>query len=367
VTVKATVVGEDLQLGDRVTVRLPDRDIDRLMTITRLIERFGQRGRELVVTLKNRLVDDDAMTSGRESLQRFNRGYQGFVDRNQTSSGWNVAGDGTPQTLEIVAYPDDIVTEERVDLQVQGRAWRAPLDITSHTHDVPFTTTSASNSEFTAVVEETSSLQTANIDSSLWTSVGSITPSSDTAELRAFGSIKIDSNDASTVKARLRNITTGETYGEQFFNLGDNSINSQIVPGGFCYFTDPSNTNGETLQLEFRPEAGGFDVVVGTYYVGIGKHTHDVSKTATSTAQNNGTAKVVTSFGGQTFYPRDVDIRANGTLVATISGNANSGFTETVDLTGELSAGQNTIEAEPTAERGSLNLNLATELFRRGP
>jgi len=59
-------------------------------------------------------------------------------------------------------------------------------------------------------------------------------------------------------------------------------------------------------------------------------------------------------------------VSVNGSPVTTLSGNATGEFQTTVDLSGELEPGQNTISATPTGQRGSLNLTLSTELFRRG-
>jgi len=361
-TVEATVIGEELQRGDRVTVHLPDRDIDRMMTVTRLIERFGQRGRELVATLTNRLVDADAQPSGRESLQRFNRGYQGFVDRNQVTSGWNVAGDGTPQTLEIVAYPDDIVSEERVELVVQGRPWRSPVDIQSHSHDVPVSITAADNTEFSNTVVAKEEKGLLSVSTSVWTDADTITPTVDTALL--FAHVRVIGTEGNRVLARYYNTSENEFIP---------SASGWAIPvfaqkdSGSVEFKDGRNVNGDTLKLQLKAANSDTRVLARMLWQAQGRHTHDVSSTETTDTTVPATPTVVSSFDGTAYYPADVEIRVNGSLITTISGDSAADWQTTVDLSGELTAGQNAISATPTGQRGSLNLTLATELFRRGP
>jgi hypothetical protein len=61
-----------------------------------------------------------------------------------------------------------------------------------------------------------------------------------------------------------------------------------------------------------------------------------------------------------------VRIDVNGSTVTTVPGENNIEWQEEVDLRGELSPGNNEIVAEPTGQRGSINLTLQSELFRRG-
>lgn len=162
----------------------------------------------------------------------------------------------------------------------------------------------------------------------------------------------------------------------------------------------PENINGDTLTLDiaFATNSGnsttvewGWDV----YYVV--PHSHSISETssaelgttetstaalgttetstaalgttetATSTSNSAGSAAVIDTFGGTTYYPTDVEVRVNGTLITTIAGNASASWQSTVDLRSQLVAGANTITATPTSQRGSINIHLTNELFRRGP
>ncbi|WP_226041561.1 hypothetical protein [Natrinema sp. DC36] len=135
--VKTSVAGVDVGLGDRVTVQIPKEGVDRTLRVLKRRSILGTAGAVLELTLSNRLLTrSDSGRQNRKDIQRFNRGYQGFVDRSQITSGWNAAGDGTPQELVVVNWPDDIVEEKDVTLAVQGRAWRSPVTPLSHDHEV---------------------------------------------------------------------------------------------------------------------------------------------------------------------------------------------------------------------------------------
>jgi len=127
---------------------------------------------------------------------------------------------------------------------------------------------------------------------------------------------------------------------------------------------------------------------VSTTFYASGQHTHDVSISDTSTTALGTTetsttalgttetesttnvtdfdAQVIDTFNGNSYYPSSVEIRVNGTIVTTLTGDSTADWQETVDLIGELTPGQNTITATPTGSRGSLNLTLSSQLFRTG-
>jgi len=111
IEVQCTVFDEDLQLGDSVTVDYPEENINRKLKIVSLTTKITRRGYLLLCTLSNLpLAREDPETKRNDDIETHNRGYGGFVDRDQTTSGWNAAGDGTPQTLEIVDWPDWMYT-----------------------------------------------------------------------------------------------------------------------------------------------------------------------------------------------------------------------------------------------------------------
>ncbi|WP_324757102.1 hypothetical protein [Haloarcula montana] len=412
-TVEATLIGVDVALGDRLEVVLPDRGIDRMLRITKLIERYGEQGREYLATLTNRQADDDLEGNEREVRQRVNRGYGGYIDRNVTPSGWNVAGDGHPQTLTIPDWPDDIEREDVVKLVVQGRPWRSPVSSSGHSHDVEVThpshdhsvsvhhpshdhsidTTSTDNADFESVTEATASLGGGALSTSDWTAFSSITPSGGTSEVMGVSLLKVtglSSRADPIIYIRLRNTSTGETYGSGIEYQVRKDTNDNSTPSSTTVvLRDPTDCDGQTVQFEYKNQVGDAEVSVSEYYVGIGKHTHEVSdttttelgatETATSSTELGATESstssstvafsptIVEQFNGNTSYPTDVEVSAGGQTITTLSGDSSQDWQETLDLKGVFSPGQQRIAAEPKGQRGSLNLTLQSELFRTGP
>lgn len=391
-TVECTVypnqISADLALGDTVDVDYPEEDIQRSLRITTIMFEWTRRGFLALLTLSNRaLTGEDRETKARDDLQRFNRGYQGFVDRNQTTSGWNPAGDGTPQTLEIPAWPDDIVSEERVELTVQGRAWRSPVEGTGHSHDVTVThpnhahsigTTSGDNSELTNVVTEFSSPFDSELSvpeqiltvGTAWKTVATLSPSANTSNCFAF--IGVDNGDTDArFAARVNNTSESTVYDGSIAHLGSGAT------GVFPVYV-PENVNGDSLDLQIRTEATDGVIVGASYqFVGGGQHTHGVNDTSTAALGTTETATtdsvaafqpgVVDTFDGLQYYPTDVEIAVDGSTVATLAGDSTTDWQQTIDLSGKLDPGSNTITATPTGQRGEVNLTLSSELFRRGP
>lgn len=304
----------DVELGDRVEVTLPRAGIDRKLRVVEREEHLdGDNGHVVDLVLSNRVAtDDDLGQQGRKDLQRFNRGFQGYVDRSQVTSGWNPAGDGEPQTLEVFNWPDDVVEEKVVELAVQGRAWRAPIEPLEHSH--------------TVTIDDHDHDVTISIDDH-----------THDYELRAPD------------HAHVINSTWEETDGALD---GDDEHTHDYL----AYLPD-DQVASYTEETETSEEGGG-TVETTT--------TDDGGGTTTSSSEEVGVApRVITRFDGTRYFPTGVTVRVNGQEVTTVGGNDSATWIESVDLTGYLTPGTNTIEAEP-ADRGSLNLALASELFRRG-
>lgn len=318
-TVEARLVDVDIERGDTARVLLPDHGIDQRLEVIKLVETFGERGQEFVATLTNRVVDQDMAGPDQETLQRVSRGFEGFLDRDQTTSGWNAAGDGVPQTFKVVNWPDDIVSERVVELTVQGRAWRSPADADghqhsvsvthpshthdvthpshnhdvsvthpTHDHDVSISTTSTDNSDLNAVVEESADSITDTIGTS-WKSVDSIAVSSDVSEVRLLAAVQVTATNGDSTPAllaRLRNPSTGNTYPETAnysFAWPNNFDGSNSDTPMAIMLSVPRNVNGDSIKFELRQGVtGDSDVTVSTYWAGIGKHNHDISSTETS-------------------------------------------------------------------------------------
>jgi hypothetical protein len=424
--VQTSVYGEDIALGDTLDVDYPSENITREMRAVKVTTEIGDSGRLQRVTLSNRdLTRQNRDAKRAADLERFNSGHGGFIDRDQTTTGWNPAGDGVPQTLEIPAWPDDIVREDRVELTVQGRAWRSPVDATGHSHSISVThpshshdvnhpshshdvthpshnhsisATAANNTEFkTTTVKDTSTQGNTLPSGTSWIDLESYSFNSNTSFLQGNVSIlNADTNGKKFIAVRYYNSTDGRylpgTAGI-IIRIHENSAAT------FGPFLDATNVNGETIKFQAQhvfSQSNDTDIEHLTAVAGAGFHVHDVSDTSTSalgttetstsalgtnttsdtalgttTSETSDTATdltpgIIDSFDSNSYYPSDVDIAVNGTTVTSIGGSSTSDWQTTIDLAGQLTAGANTITALPTSTRGELNLTLASELFRRG-
>lgn len=356
----------DINLGDRVHVRLPEENIDRMLRAIQRREILGTAGATLSLGLSNRLfTGQDNGQKSRKDLQRFNRGYQGFVDRSQITSGWNPAGDGTPQELVVVNWPDDIVEEHLAELHVQGRAWRSPVDPQPHSHDVTVEATTASGAGDSDYANP--------LDYAVLLSDGSsFTETFDLPNVNGDGAYAVvymsvlcrpDSSAYGAGLVRFRNLDTGE----EFYDEGETvSTRTTYQQGEHRIFqaVNVGDVEGDTIEVEF------YDADEADYRFSFGgfvmsDHTHSVDTTQTTETTAGASPEVVTEFDGNEYYPSDVSIEVNGSQVATIAGDDTTDWTETINLEDELTPGENTISATPST-RGELNLSLASELFRRG-
>lgn len=375
--VETVVYDEDLSIGDTVTVDYPAEGINsetlRVVTLTTAYSPKG--GRHQVVTLSNRTLTRPQNIDAKrgDDLQRFNRGHEGFLDRNTQTSGWNPAGDGIEQELVVPNWPDDIESELTVDLIVQGRAWRSPVTATGHTHDVSVTHPSHSHdvsttSSSTAGQRQSNTLTTGFSGLSTVTASEDIPPKAENRGL--FISVDCNPDTESVTRLEIRDTTEGQ----QLYDVSISGSHSRYI---FKAAIDSEHVNriGNTIQVTMtlsKSDSGTLDVAT----VGEDQHSHSVSdtsttalgttETATSDSKTDFSPQIIDTFDGNSYYPSDVEIRVNGTLVTTVPGNNNAEWQETVDLTGQLTAGQNRITALPTSTRGEVNVTFSTELFRRG-
>lgn len=360
--VEATVYGVDLELGDTVTVAQPDGGLEeRPLRVVSLRTVRDTDGSRQVATFANRSLTREKNDRAKEvdDIQTFNRGYQGFIDRDQATSGWDVSGDGTPQSLLIPAWPDDIVEENRVELVVEGRAWRSPVKAAGHTH----------NFDKDVVQSEATVSNASGLSDGAWVDTNTfIDPTGSGSKLVVKFTNYVDDADdkynIGTIDYRLKNDATGDVY----------------PPGGYIRhrFTDSTAILSRyTNPSNFTIEAPGVSASDGDWElqarsdedVDLGDHVTWATWYTTNENVEEETAlaaEVIDEFDGQTFYPSDVEIAVDGDVVTTVAGDSAGDWQETIDLRGELAAGANTITATPTTGRGQLRLTLASELFRRG-
>ncbi|WP_135535368.1 hypothetical protein [Halostella pelagica] len=396
--IRATVVDEQLSLGDRVTVRLPDDGIDRMLRIIELAERLTKRGREYVALLSNRLATRGDPAGTQTDLQRFNRGFQGFVDRDNfravgrqpISASYNAVGE--------YQYPDDVVREERAEITVVSLPYRAYVSPAGHTHDVSVTHpqhshgVSVSHPKHTHDVSATSGSSTSpsttdfpnndggvvTVSATSGSDVDTYTVGNPTFLVSSLINVRNASSGQRSLEISLNNRTTGES-GIVDTNPIEMAADETVVVSGIV----PGNVNGDDLAWNVYNISGSdASVDFETHYLEMGRHDHDISTTSsaelgttsteTSDASLGATESTTTGstaafepglneFAGET--ASNVDVLVGGSEVASNIGSGE--FRTTVDISGEFSPGTNDIEIASDS-LGFVTAIVQTELFRRG-
>ena len=366
ITVETELSGLDVSVGDRFSVDYPQRDLDRELRVIEAAHVFDEGGESYEVTLSNRTpVRDGGERRERRTLSALESGYQGFVDRSPGIGAGNwqlVEGGGSEVVAELpYRYPDDVVDELSITLDVAGRAWRSPVADDGHSHTVELESTTEDNADFQSVVQqEIKSFTFDEDDGSSWQSNPDTESTIDapTSEVRAVVWITSDTNQ----NVALHNKTSGERIPLQDvqprigLNLGDGSI----------VLSDPTDCEGETFEIQTRDASS--DGLGFVRYFGIGQHTHDIDATDSTTDEAALTPTVVESFDGEEFYPA-VDIAVNGETIATDVGDVSGEWSATLDeeLLGVFEPGRNEIVAHPVdGSRGEVQLALSTEYVRSG-
>ncbi len=354
----------DIQLGDRVHVHLPEENIDRMLRVIKRRSLLGSAGATLSLVLSNRLLtaDEDAQEN-RKDLQRFNRGYQGFVDRSQITSGWDVAGDGTPQELVVVNWPDDILEEKDVTLAVQGRAWRSPINPTEHVHNVSLETDDHDHLVDVLTTSGASASDSDNIDPfaqggsqdgsfsiSDDISVPSLDGDTRTCIIFVDFAISTDETELGSFAGDV-NLDVSSGFSTIYSDSGQTTLLNAVPKTWMVVYTG-SAIQGDTVDIEFSGSTN-YDSYVryDISAVALGDHDHmvdiledtdeDGGQTLFETTEPEDAAipEVITEFDGQQYYPTDVTVEINGSTVGTISGDGSSSWTETISLEDELTPG----------------------------
>jgi hypothetical protein len=370
--VETRLLVDGVALGDSFPVTDSRYGIDdryRVVQLRRIIE-AGRDVYDCVLSSRERQRGQTGRQV-RGDVERYNSAFEGDVVQITAGGDRKPVDSSTDYVLKFY-YEDDIEYEQRVDLRIAGLPYRAfssgaassapshthDVDVThpAHSHTVNETVTSTDNAEFSAVTEQQDTIEFLDIDDLGWTADSrSFSPTSDTSSVFAHAQVKATGTDGGTMEARLKNTTTGNTYGPVTFNIAPASGNSgdTRVQGTSVLFQDPTNCNGETLQMEYRAASGAFQIGSFTYFSAIGQHTHDVSVNTTS-SQELGTTTAETSassapphthapdpgieeFGN--LLPLDVDASINGSSLGLALGNGTSEFEHIEDIRDELNVG----------------------------
>jgi len=341
--IETEAVGVGLSAGDRVEFVWPEEDIDTTLRVIEHTETVTNRGvRYAPIRVANRWPEKGGADKAAADLERFNSGYEGFVDRD------NFSYDNQPVTGALNAedsyfYPDDVISEVRAEIRVRGRPYRA------------YSSGAVTNTEYQNVFHVQSAYSTETIPEIGYSSIGpEINPDQPLALLLNF--LILEDSDAPAIDFRLRDKTTGETYpGPSSIIGGPLTISTPGDPGAGQTIHTPiaSNVNGHTLQWEASKvfqDTGSTTADIKVFSDAIGLHTHDPDPG-------------VTEFN---LYPSNCDVLVNGTSAGVSLGDGTGEFAQTVDISGLLTPGDNEIEITSDTT-GRVTGAVRTELFRQGP
>jgi hypothetical protein len=399
-TVYPNQIGTDIALGDSVQVTYSEEDINRTLRIKQLTRRLSEsEGHVLDLTLSNRfLTRENRSTKRNDDLQRFNRGYQGFVDRAQAGGDSRQPVTSSLNSEASVVYPDDVEEEITARVFVEGLPYRSyssggasggdhthQVDVTHPTHSHSINATSGANSP--GLVE--SGRINLGLGGDLtddWQDLTSVTTINvDTTTFAILWEIHVTHGNDTPVDIHLRvvNEDTGEIYPENK-DAGDAYVwIRNLEPDSTASATIPiyDNLVGDSVRVEAKAKSTNFfpaEFSSNTHL--IGRHTHDVSDTSdtalgstestTSDASGGHTHAanpgVIEDFSGTTYYPSNCDVLVNGTSIGVSLGDGTGTFEQFVDISGQLTPGTNTVEVTSDS-LGHIRSTVETELFRRGP
>jgi hypothetical protein len=375
-----------VQRGDTLLVDLPEHSINRRLRATKVVRRFGTAGRETEVVLTNRIGDEDIGQQTAESVQRFDRGFRGFIDRDTFRVVERQPVDSGLAATGEVPFPDDVEREIKSEITVRSIPYRSLVGSAGHSHQFSVGTTTSQND----VLDITDSQQVRKTI----VGQGGILPANDVVGatvsvpnsfegypvvvlVEVIGAAPSDpdapvvGDDIAISFSSSSLFTPGIESSEQHtFTDSDASFGDNLDVR--AYRTPTDVTPGQLLEVEIRNlESKDIEVVNARFDIINIRHTHEVSFGATTSQSAAGFEPgLVEQFpndsrsnGNDEILASGVDVAVNGTVEAS---NINSGeFITTVDIGGALSPGTNDIEIRSDS-LGFISAFIETELFRRG-
>ena len=347
ITVEAGLVGVDVELGDRITVDLAEHDIDRGLRIVTIREILSNVQR-FVVTLTNRNVERAGQRKRRDDLERFNSGYQGFIDRDTDSYGWQPVN-ATTNATRPYPYPDDVVSERTAEVIVNSIPYRAY----SQGAASGGTTTTESNTALGDIAASRDSSSVASTSTN-WTTLTTYDIGLNTSESRVWFNASVE--DEAVAYLRVYDTLNNDYFPDVDgipLSLGTGETDPYTYGGNIVAPGDRLDDNGLELQIDWG--TGGLDYAWEAVFYSTTIHQHNLDP------HTHDVEPGLIDFPAET--ASGVDLIVNGNTVATNIGSGE--FATTVDIAGELTAGENTIEATSDS-LGLINMTVQTQLFRQG-
>lgn len=397
IEVETTVRGVTVNLADRFHIYHAEEEVDHDLTavdVTRVIDSNG-------VTYETAFSSRVEARETREEkdirdVDRYNMAFEGSPVTINTGGGRQPVNSSYNYEFDVY-YPDEVVYEHRVKLQIKGMAYRAysqgaasggdhthTVDVThpEHAHDVNIgVATSNANSPHGTLLDQAADVQSLT-SSGTWETLETVSTTNN-AEVFTFSVTAENSETLSTIYFRLYDVDNGTYYpgsGGVLVARGATSISDGTADyTGSQTITVPAESNDWEIQYENNASV---DNVANYLYQVWGTHSHDVdigtetSKTALGSTQSESSNAsgphshepdpgIIESFGGTTHYPSGCDVLVNGTSVGVSLGDGTGPFEATVDIAGELIPGQwNTIEIASNS-LGHLMAHLDIDVYRQ--
>jgi hypothetical protein len=247
------------------------------------------------------------------------------------------------------AYPEDVLFERNVELNIRGRAYRAFSFGASGGGSYQNTSTSTPTNSRGGFSVENTRQQVVNIEAldqgGDWTTVEALGIDGD--DDYAFGHVSVqNSTDSVNHEVLIRISVNNQSYNTIGFQ------NNAIPPGLSSFASgsvfadlrdvDTSNENVR-LQVAYRdlPNNSSRDEGVESNMALLSTHEHDVEINIPNHTHDPDPG--IIDFTD--LYPENIDVIVNGTTVASdVAGDGTSDFETTVDLSGVLTPGFNEIE-----------------------
>lgn len=355
----ATVVGEDIILGDTVHVDKSKADIDRDMRIKRIVTKPPEDtpvGSVDRVLLSTRNLARDTSQQRERSVSRMPTVFEG-------NAVWGTIGGGYQAVTSSRNYVVGAIDYPTVDFEHEVTLW---------VKSVPYITYS-SGASTTTVTETSDVVPNDGFGSLLFTSGGTETVASGTTEVvnsqsisktlwpyiaqLSIGQVSGKTEDITNWEVNIRESTGNYLYEgiDASFVAADNTP-MNFANGNTTIFDD---LNGDTVDLRVNVEtSSGSNTDIKWFWQMYGPSPHDHSL---SFSHSHAPEAGVDEFSNTT--PSNVDVLVNGNTEATDIGSGE--FETTVDLTDALTKGQfNTVELSSDAT-GGMYATLSIDAYRQ--
>lgn len=348
IRVETTVKSDYVELGDTFHVQHDKEGVDqdlRAVQVTEVYTPQGGRRFETVFSNFDVAHHDQAIENHKDAERYGGSAYEGDLTNIQQGPGRGPVDSGHDYVLSVF-YPKDVLYEVDAQLNIKGLNYRA------------YSQGSADNGDMNQTAFDNVQSGTATISANSWNTVDDFIPSSPTSELRIFVEFSPSVSTEGNIEPhiRLHNASKGNYHPDSSGHPVYSYWHDDYRVMGRFWTTDPSNTDGDTMALQFYNNKGSdYDIDFRTLWMGIGRHNHPPSP---------GILDWDGSDQSPAHYPGNVDVVINGTSLGHSIGDGTRPFSRTVDVRGQLEPGWNEIRLT-SSDLGHLDATFSADLFRQ--